>query len=480
MTRRIAISILLTVWLVLIGAGALAYFVTRSFLVADLDETLLARVSSLPGIERPSALLDVTAADTRDRFVIENPQGQQIRPPTGPAHEVPAPKIVSASFSRLANGTRIRTLNLEAFARRNAPADPLVPVKVVYSGSAARLDEMLTRLLLTLGGFGLLAGLGTAGVAVLVARTALRPLRSTAEVIGNISEKNLDSRIVIEKLPTELHPVASRLNELLARLETAFAQRKQFLADASHELRTPVAALVTTLEVTLRKNRPTDEYVRTLASCLTDAQLLHQLVAALMDQVRNEHFHTDAPAELAPVQLSNLLAHCAKIATALATPRNIQVITSIPESITALTDELKLRSIVTNLLSNAVEYTPNSGRVTLTLDLLDAKRQRNTIQDLPTTPRLLRITIADTGPGIAPEDLTHLFQPFYRADKARTNPERHLGLGLFLVQSHAESLGGQCHVKSTLGHGATFIVELPTEIVNNAEANHALDLAIAP
>src|SRR6185312_7702380 len=110
----------------------------------------------------------------------------------------------------------------------------------------------------------------------------------------------------------------TRLNELLARLETAFAQRKQFLGDASHELRTPVAALMTTLEVTLHKhNRTADEYIRALEACLDDARLLHQLVATLMDQVRSEQFAPGSEAlDLAPVRLSAVLQHCVSIAQA--------------------------------------------------------------------------------------------------------------------------------------------------------------------
>jgi signal transduction histidine kinase len=484
LTRRIAISILLTVWLVLILAGALAYFVTRSMLVADLDTTLLARVASLPEVERPSSLR-TASSDARDRYIVEN-QGRMQRPTEGKAAEVPPPQIIDAYFSRLADGQRIRTIKVKTFARRSTPADPLNPVTVVYSGPADRLDAMLTRLLLSLGAFGLLAGLATAAVAVAVAKSALRPLHDTADIIASIHEKNLDQRIPVERLPSELHPVGARLNDLLARLETAFAQRKQFLGDASHELRTPVAALMTTLEVTLhRHNRSTDEYVRALEACLDDARLLHQLVATLMDQVRSEQFAPGSEAlDVAPVRLTAVLQHCATIARVLADQKKIQLVAQIPPDLTVLTDEMKVRSIVTNLLSNAVEYTPASGRVSLALEVLPPppgmklpSAGDGADAALPAdvaSPRLLRITIADTGPGIAAEHLPHLFEPFYRADKARAgapaggaNPQHHLGLGLFLVRAHAARLGGEARVESALNEGATFFVDLPAAIIQN-------------
>src|SRR5207302_105383 len=120
-------------------------------------------------------------------------------------------------------------------------------------------ERALDRLAAALCYFGLATGVVAAAAVILATRLALRPLRQTAAAIGAIDERDLGRRIDGAALPPELAPVAARLNEMLARLEQAFAQRKQFLADASHELRTPVAALVTTLEVALRRPRGAEE-----------------------------------------------------------------------------------------------------------------------------------------------------------------------------------------------------------------------------
>src|SRR5206468_2225210 len=146
-----------------------------------------------------------------------------------------------------------------------------------------RFESLLNRLAWSLAGFGLGAGVVAAGIAVRVSKSALRPLSKTAEQIGTIDEARLDRRIDAIALPPELRPMAERLNEMLGRLETAFELRNRFLADASHELRTPVAALVTALDVTLRQPRTAEAYLRVLESCRGDAQQLRRLVERLME-----------------------------------------------------------------------------------------------------------------------------------------------------------------------------------------------------
>jgi two-component system phosphate regulon sensor histidine kinase PhoR len=194
-----------------------------------------------------------------------------------------------------------------------------------------------------------------------------------------------------------------------------------------------------------------------------------------MDQVRSEQFATNSDIlDIAPVRLTAILQHCAKIAQALAAARNIHLHVDLPPDLSVLTDELKVRSIVTNLLSNAVEYTPIGGRVSLTLEILPLPpgmkppfgEEGDTLPPGVASAKLLRFTVADTGPGIAPEHLPHLFEPFYRADKTRgVNPQHHLGLGLFLVRAHTQRLGGQSRVDSIVNEGATFTIDLPAAVI---------------
>lgn len=462
MTRRITLAILITVWAILIAGCATAYLSMRWLLVDQFDISLKARAEALAELRpagaavgregNPAAIATarssvppppVKSDAFTDYYVIKNAAGQTLSPPAG-GWAVPETSLVSASFSTLANGTRRRGIVLSG--RIRAPSGALTPVTINYQSSAVHLDTLLDRLAMSLMSFGIVAGLVTALVALRVSRAALKPLYATAEVIGTIDPQNLDRRIDAAALPPELGSMARRLNEMLERIQRAYVQRHQFLADASHELRTPVAALVTTAEVSLRHPRSAEAYQQTLAICLDDARYLRRLVEKLMEQCRADTLsHDETPEE---VDLTSLLTKCADQAAALGQDRGIAIARTLPEAFRLTTQPQRLRSIVTNLLSNAVEYNRPGG----TVELLAKPNGR-----------LLHLSIRDTGPGIAHEHVPHLFEPFYRADKARSGQAGHLGLGLSLVQAHLHALGGQICVESTVGSGTTFHVELPLQ-----------------
>ena len=454
MTRRIATAILLTVWTILVVGGLGAYFATQAVLVGDLDDRLTRRAEALADAAARGE--SVEAAATRltpsgqYRFYVEDESGQTIgRSTHGPA-DVPSALPRKAAFIRL-DGQLMRTVTVQLPARREGGST----YTVVYSGDADQIDRVLTRLAWTLGVCGLAAGAAAAAVAARVARAALRPLRDASDVIGQIDERRLDRRIDADSLPPELRPPAARLNDMLERLERAFAQRKQFLADASHELRTPVAALVTTIEVALRRRRGAEELERTLESCLADARQLKRLVHALMEHARGEA--TAAHAEAAEtVDVAQLLEECADVAQTLAAAKDVRLERSVPGPMPAVTQPQRLRSVVMNLLSNAVSYNRPGGLIELGAGV---------------EAGMLTISVRDTGRGIAAEHLPHVFEPFYRADGTRRSEpaagaeEPHLGLGLFLVDSHLKALGGRCTVQSEVGVGTTFVVTLPAGAV---------------
>ena len=458
MTRRIAAAILLTVWAILVAGGFAAFWVTRAVLLADLDRSLVECALSLPevtGDDGADAAGSVAAGDD-DRYVIRNDLGQTI---ASPAHGARPPQAApdalppyTATFAPLGGGRRVRTVTV-----RLSPRHTGTPVTVVYSRPTDGLDRLLGTLAAVLTGCGAAAGAAAAAVAVAVARSALRPLHAAADVVGVIDERQLDRRIDESSLPPELRPVAARLNGMLERLEHAFAQRKRFLADASHELRTPVAALVTTLEVALRRKRDAAELTRTAESCLSEARYLRRLVTTLLEHARGETARS-APAP-EPLDAADLLDHCATIAESLGAAQGVLVVRSYRAPIPVVTELDRLRGIVTNLLANAVEHNRPGGTVELS-----ARR----------AGRALELSVRDTGPGIAAEHLPNLFQPFYRTHAPRRrsggaspgtgtprSEEPHLGLGLFIVDAHLKALGGRCTVESQVGAGTTFHVSIP-------------------
>ena len=472
MTRRIALAILLTTWAVLIAGCLVAYFTVRWAMIRQLDQSMTLRAAAIPQLSTPStrpststagsaagsaaasAAANAAAAATptlshdADRYVIRTSDQQLKVSPPGGGRSLSDLTAVSGTFDRTADGPRWRVLTLRGTARLT-PTDAPTPITVTYYSSAEPLDRLLARLAITFILFGVCAGIITALVALRVSRAALRPLHDTAAVIAAIEPHNLDRRrIDLAKLPPELVPMASRLNEMLERIDRAYAQRQQFLADASHELRTPVAALVTTAEVALRHSRDAEGYRKTVETCLSDARLLRRLVERLMEQCRADTLsHDEPPSE---VDLTPLLNECAAHAAALGQSNNVTLHRCLPASLPVHTQPGRLRSVMTNLLANAVEHNRTGGTVEV---------------GASSNGHMIHLTVKDTGPGIAPEHLPHLFEPFYRIDKTRSHDadpgQAHMGLGLALVQSHLHALGGSVRVHSAPGVGTTFVVELP-------------------
>jgi signal transduction histidine kinase len=451
MARRIAVAMLLTLWVMLVTGGSIAYFYTRSLLLADFDQTIVDRACSLWATQQ-GATRDISERFPEDRFVVTNQRGQIVSRPAETAAPTTKPVVLNREFTTLAQGDRIRCITLRMPATAKAGA-----ATVVYSRPTESIDRILDRLRLALAGSGLAAGILATYISFRVARAALRPLRATAEVIGSIDDAHLDRRIEPTSLPPELQPMAQRLNGMLDRLEQAFAQRKQFLADASHELRTPIAALLTTIEVAMRRQQSEAELRSTIANCLGDAQTLRQLVESLMQQARSENFHYEEPCEL--VDLPNILRETVHVAEQLAVSNGVRVSFKCDSTTGFYTQPNRLRSVLRNILNNAVEHNRPGGSVEL---------------DASASTEELTIVIRDSGMGIAAEHLPHLFEPFYRADKARQDGQ-HLGLGLFLVQSHLKALGGSCQVQSTVGAGTVFRLRLPIRepsLPNRDKASH--------
>jgi len=307
-----------------------------------------------------------------------------------------------------------------------------------------RFDDLLNYLLAVLTSMGVFCGFATAWVALKVSRAALSPLRETADVIAAIDEQNLSRRIDADKLPTELVPMTNRLNEMLERLEVVFTQRKQFLADAAHELRTPIAAMMTTLEVALRRQRDPNALVEALRTTLNDARLLRKLVERLMEHVRSDRAPNRASVE--EFDVAQMLRESATSVSMLANEKNVSIVLDVPAELRVASQRERLQSVVLNLISNAIEYNRAGGTIQVRCGV-EADG--------------LRVVVRDSGQGIDAEHLPHVFEPFYRANRGKEADTEHLGLGLFLVQSHVHALGGTCQIESEKGIGTTVSVSLP-------------------
>ena len=280
----------------------------------------------------------------------------------------------------------------------------------------------------------------------LLARRALRPVDRMAETARRISAEHLAARLEDTGANDELSRLAQTLNEMLGRLDTSFRQIRQFSADASHELQTPLTILKGEIEVALRMPRTPEEYQRILKSALEEIDRVARLVEGLLLLAR-----ADAGVlrmDLQPVDLAQLVEDVYGQAKVLADRRNITLLLGVMEPLSIRGDYERLRRVLLNLVDNGIKYTPSGGRVTLSL-------QRD--------GEWASLRVTDTGIGLSPEDQEKIFERFYRSAEARSRGEGGAGLGLCIARSIAEAHGGKIQVESTPGLGSTFTVLLPLQ-----------------
>jgi heavy metal sensor kinase len=308
-------------------------------------------------------------------------------------------------------------------------------------------DKTLADLKNRLWAIGLAAFVATALGGSWLVWWGLLPLHRLSDAVSRISAR--DFRLPLDKnkrLPTELRPIVERLTETLGLLQRTFAREKQAAADISHELRTPLSALLTTLDVALRKPRSAQEYRELLTECRESGQQMNQLVERLLTLAR-----LDAGVDhLRPQELdaAGLAEQCLNLVRPLAEARGLTLRGHHDKPAFVTADPNKLREVVTNLLHNAIQYNRPEGSIDLTIG-----RQNGHLE----------IEVTDTGIGIGPEARDHLFERFYRADPSRHADELHAGLGLAIVKGYVDLMGGHIEIDSVEGQGSTFRVELPVD-----------------
>jgi heavy metal sensor kinase len=285
--------------------------------------------------------------------------------------------------------------------------------------------------------------LGASGVGYWLSRRALAPVDALARTARTISGHNLGSRL--EQLHTgdELQRLSDTLNEMLGRIEAAFLRITEFTADASHELRTPIALIHTEAELALRRSRDEAEYREALRHILVEAERTAKLIEELLALAR-----ADSGVEaldIHPIDLLPALRESAVKWKQVAALRNLQFEQRLEvQRLPVMGDENALRRLVDILLDNALKYTPSPGKVALS-----AAGEHGRVV----------MSVEDTGVGIAPEDQARIFERFYRVDKARSRELGGAGLGLAIAQWIVQTHQGSIEVKSELGKGSVFRVE---------------------
>jgi two-component system, OmpR family, sensor kinase len=393
--------------------------------------------------------IDFTVLDDRDRVIASNTWTNV----ASPRSEVPDPRFLDAIGAARRDGVSVSTVNTVSSTVRVRAVTVAFAGRTLVVLAMRSLDETesalsgVRRAYLFAIPFAVLLAAG--GVFLLV-RTSLAPVATMGDQANSIEASKLDRRLEIRG-NDEFARLASIFNRLLERLERAFEEQRRFMADASHELRTPVAIVRGESEVTLsHTDRTVDEYRESLAIVHNEASRLTRIVEDLFTLARADAGqHPHIPSDF---YLDEVLSECTRSVRTLAASRELTLRCSLDEEMPFRGDEPLVGRMFVNLLDNAIKHTPEGGSVEVS-----ARRVNGSY--------IIRLT--DTGSGIPPEAREQIFERFFRADLARSRVKHDIGtgagLGLPIARWIAESHGGTLALVRSDDSGSTFEVALPVE-----------------
>ncbi len=460
-----SIRLKLTLWytgllaISLLGFSALLYSLIASLLLSGMDDRLVGQaqdvISLIQSENDPAAVLlsgrvrlpsiDVFAsqyyiqiiqANGRPVQLSENLQDRELPIPTSAIQEIASGRV-QAYTVQTSSGARLRVVSVPLIVARR----PVGAVQVAQNLTVIEDALRVIRAVMLFG--GALALLLAAISGAFLARTVLRPVEAITRTAERITlAEDLSQRIPGADPNDELGRLVRTINSMLARLETLFQAQQRLVADVSHDLRTPLTTIQGNVDL-LRRGAANDPEMR--------AQALQAIgdEAARMRRMVNDLLllaQADAGLKLQrqPVEMDTLLLEVYRQAQVMAGDR-INVRLGAEDQALVLGESDRLRQLLLNLVDNALKYTPAGGQVTLTL-----RRRAGWVL----------VTVEDTGIGISPEDLPHIFERHYRADRSRSRSGGH-GLGLAIAQWIAQAHGGRIEVTSEVGKGSVFTVWLP-------------------
>lgn len=281
----------------------------------------------------------------------------------------------------------------------------------------------------------------------LLSRRALAPVDALTRAAQSVSLEHLSERLPVPPTGDEIERLAKAWNQVLERLEASLRRMRQFTADASHELRTPLALIRSTAELALRRDRDAGEYRKALCDIEQEAEQMTQLAESLLELARADA-NSSAGAKdwmpLSPVDVSQLVSEVTTHSEPLAGEKGIRLESGIGAApAMAEANPAALRRLLLILVENAFDHTPAGGRVQVSV-----ARDNGSVT----------LSVRDSGEGIAPEALPHIFERFYRANTARGG--KGVGLGLSIAQAIAQAHGSEIEVRSQPGQGACFRLNL--------------------
>jgi heavy metal sensor kinase len=342
----------------------------------------------------------------------------------------------------------LRMTHVPILDREEGKAFQPQTLTIVYASPTVRIRQQVKAALASIAVASLVLLGATTWLASWKIRRSLLPLQILARQASLVSTQSWKLQPPKEAEDIEeLRPLTESMTQMLARLEFSFKQQREFVGNAAHELKTPVAVLKSTLQSLLQRPRSSEEYRAGLQASLQDLERLEQLLQWMLRLARAEQWAQNGQRrELEVVDINATCEEAVERIRSLAQSRNtsIQLATNGPVPFRADPEDLQL--VWTNLLENAVRYSPEGSSVEVGVNHADGKAQ---------------ITFQDHGAGISASDLPRIFDRFYRGDPSRTRATGGFGLGLAIVKALVEAYGGTIAAESTPAKGTRMTVQLP-------------------
>lgn len=461
---RWSIRIRLTVWYSLVLLAGLGLFgtgiwvvVSRS-LVASLDESLVEQAKGVTTIlhteSDPSEPHDLR--EELIEYARATPGGNLIEVHDSRGQPILSSQALPADFTAGFTAGFTAATSKSVFAIKVVPShhfrtftsttlvkgEPYwIRVATPLDAAKATLRRVKALFVWTAPVVLLLASLG----GYWISRRALAPVDTITNAARSIGIGNLSQRLAVPSTGDELQRLSETWNDMLERLESAVKRLSQFTADASHELRTPIALIRTTAELSLRRERSPEIYREALRQVVAESERTTRLVEDLLQLARADAGLPALPLER--IELSPLVRDVCQQGQVLAEARQLQMSAEVPDQpVYVEANDPELRRLILLLLDNAVKYTPAGGRITVSL---------------ASDPAGATVAVCDTGIGIPDSALPHVFERFYRADESRNRDDGGAGLGLSIAKWIADRHNARLEAESVFGQGSTFRIRFP-------------------
>ena len=464
LTRRLIVSVVLAQLALTTAVVGLATYLTMWQLRKAFDAGLHGRATTIAALVRfseddppklifdPSLIPPPLDRERQDVYEILAKDGSVIARSPNWQSDPPLPQKADRSYwtAKIKNEPYrvVRLKDIRVLDSEGPNTVTTDTITVFYAASTAEIRERIWWVAI-LTGLGSLILLGIATRATVWAvRRGLSPLAQLAEGAAQVTAKDWKLHAREEARATvELEPLTEAMDRMLVTLEQAFLSQREFVANAAHELKTPIAVLKSTLQLALQRPRDAEEYRQQLEQALDDAGRLETLTHSLLRLARAEQLQQGS--QRGSLQMIDVAASCEQSAERwrpVAETKSVSIKVKAPEPAQMHGDTDDLELIWNNLLDNAIRYSPKGTEVQVCVCRNDGQ---------------IRVDVEDEGPGIGEEELERIFRRFHRPDASRSRETGSYGLGLAITKAMVEAYGGSIVVANRQPSGTTFSVSLP-------------------